>query len=122
MEKLYEVDVCKIKLINEECGLSQYVKEAVSEKVICIKDDVFYINIDTNEEYLYLKNEFNHVFTFNSDLVPFIKNQSFATNVNLYEEDLSKRDVAINYLKATRTRRTLEERKKFIGKQKVKIG
>lgn len=122
MEKLYEVDVCKIKLINEECGLSQHIKETTLENIICIKDEDCYINIDTNEKYLYLKNDFNHIITCASEVALFLESQNFAINITLYEkEDLSKKDVAINYLKAIKTRRILEEQKRFHGSQKVKI-
>lgn len=122
MEKLYEADICKIKLINEECGLSQHVKEIILEKIPCIKVENYYININTNEKYLYLKNDFNHIITCDSELAPFLETQNFAINVSLYEEDLSKKDVAINYLKAIKTRKTLEEQERFHNeKRKVKM-
>lgn len=126
MEKLYEVDTCRLKLINKECGLSQYVKEKMDEKIICIKDEDCYININTNETYSYLKNDFNHIISCASELSSSLEKKIFAINVALYEkEDLSENDVAIYYLKAIKARRILDERKNFHGtiqKQKIKVG
>ena len=107
MEKLYEVTLCSLNLVDSSNGLWQHVKDKVKEKPICIMHEDRFVNIENNQEYEVLKNPNNAIVCCDRSLDGLI----YALEARQYsKENFSESEVSKNYLQAIKARRILNNK------------